>query len=368
MKVLIFNESLAPLGGVEVQTLYVAQQLAGRGHEVTVIYLHDGELHADFSAVCRNVVQVPTFRISRARGLRQLFQVLPTVRTIARCRSDVICVQRSGEIACALLAGRVARAPVVCYFHGFRPGGCGRRKGSYVSKFITVSKFIRDQWVSGGLEADWIEVVHNGVDQADYPIGGLDERRTARRQLGLPEDGFLALYYGRLDPLKGIGVLLDAWRLLGLDPTMNRLLVVGSPSGDAEGEAYGEEIRAGAPPGCHWLPSRQDVTGPLHAADVVVVPSIVEEAFSRSVIEGMSTGRPVVAARIGGIPEILEERFSRLLFEAGDAVALAEVVRSVMHWRENEPELADACSAHIRQHFTGQAMIDGIERVFTGAA
>ena len=33
---------------------------------------------------------------------------------------------------------------------------------------------------------------------------------------GLPQEGFVALYYGRLDPEKGIDVLLDAWRRLGV--------------------------------------------------------------------------------------------------------------------------------------------------------
>jgi glycosyltransferase involved in cell wall biosynthesis len=51
---------------------------------------------------------------------------------------------------------------------------------------------------------------------------------------------------------------------------------------------------------------RRDVITPLHAADVVVVPSTYDEPFGRAVIEGMATGRPVVTSRVGGMPEILE--------------------------------------------------------------
>jgi glycosyltransferase involved in cell wall biosynthesis len=236
-----------------------------------------------------------------------------------------------------------------------------------VAKFIAVSRFIREEWLSIGLEPDSIDVVHNGVDSKDYPFGGLAERARARRALGLPEDGFLALYCGRLDPVKGIEVLLDAWRLLGLDPAGNRLLVVGSPEPDAEGAAFGQALVEGAPPGCHWLPSRRDVTTPFHAADVVVVPSLVKESFGRVVVEAMVTGRPVVAARVGGIPEILDGEFSRFLFDRGDAASLADRLIAVADWREREPTLAEVCRAHVKENFTGQAMVDGIERVLLEA-
>jgi glycosyltransferase involved in cell wall biosynthesis len=105
------------------------------------------------------------------------------------------------------------------------------------------------------------------------------------------------------------------------------------------------------------------VITPLHAADVVVVPSKVE-AFPRAVIEAMSTGRPVVAARTGGIPEMLDGEFSRFLFDPGDSASLADRLRSIVDWREREPTLAEACTAHVLAHFTGQAMVDGIEKVF----
>ncbi|HVB92668.1 MAG TPA: glycosyltransferase family 4 protein [Acidimicrobiales bacterium] len=367
MRILIFDESLAPIGGVEVQTLFVCRELARRGHEIDLVYLQDGELHSEFQEVCRKVTQVPTFRFSRKRPIHSGRRLVSLIRAVLSSRPDVICVQRTGEIAGALVAGRLARAPVVCHLHGFRSGGCGRRKGSQVAKFIAVSNFIKDKWVAEGLEPSWIEVVHNGVEPTAYPFGGAEMRGPARRMLGLPEGGFLALFYGRLEPIKGVEVLLDAWKLLKLDPKDNRLLLVGSAASDAEGAAYEKSLLSRDSRGCHWSPSRRDVITPLHAADVVVVPSKVE-AFPRAVIEALATGRPVVAARTGGIPEMLKGEFSRFLFIPGDSASLADRLQSVVAWREREPALAQACTAHVLAHFTGQVMVDGLEEIFQMAA
>jgi glycosyltransferase involved in cell wall biosynthesis len=223
---------------------------------------------------------------------------------MARARPDVIYPQRPEEIVAGIIGGRLARAPVVLHLHGFETLRRVVLAGRFGVRYIAVSHFIRDFWVEAGLDPHTIEVVHNGVDPRDYPFGGLAERARARADLGLPPDAFVVLYFGRIDAEKGAEVLLDAWRRLGIRPETGRLRLVGSPR--LTGEGYMIRLRENAPPGCHWLPMRRDVITPLHAADVVVVPSTYDEPFGRAVIEGMATGRPVVTSRVGGMPEILE--------------------------------------------------------------
>ena len=103
---------------------------------------------------------------------------------------------------------------------------------------------------------------------------------------------------------------------------------------------------------------------PLHAADVAVVPSIWEEPFGRTVIEGLSTGRPVLASRGGGIPEILDGPMARFLFGRGDADDLARLIGEVREWRTTEPELAEACAGLVRERFSLAAMVDRVEAAF----
>jgi len=62
-------------------------------------------------------------------------------------------------------------------------------------------------------------------------------------------------------------------------------------------------------------------------ADVVVFPVIWDEPWGLVPLEAMGMGRPVVATGRGGSAEYLRDGENALLFEAGDAVALADAVR-----------------------------------------
>jgi len=234
----------------------------------------------------------------------------------------------------------------------------------HVGRFVVISQFVADQWLASGLDPEKVGVVRNGIDPAAYPVGGLAERSAARRELALPEDAYVVAYVGRLDREKGVDVALSAWRLLDLSPEAARLLVVGSPTVKDDADAYRAELEALAGPGVTFLPGRADVVGPLHAADVVVVPSRWDEPFGRAVIEALSTGRPVLAPRVGGIPEILEGPMTRFLFEREDTEALAGHLSALRGWREREPELAETSRSWVEQRFTLATMVDGLEAAF----
>jgi glycosyltransferase involved in cell wall biosynthesis len=293
----------------------------------------------------------------------------PAVAVAAAKRPDVVYPNRFAEIVWAVMAGRLSRAPVVCHLHEVRHKRPGGLPNTHVRRFIAVSDSLRSEWVSIGLNPDLVEVVHNGVSLDDYPLGGEEERSAAREILGLPANAFVALYYGRLDREKGVDVLLDAWGRLGMEGDEGRLLLVGSASAHlSDGASEVEWLRAKEPPHCVWLPARPDVVTPLHAADVVVLPSVWSDPLPRVVIESMATGRPVLASRVGGIPEMLSGEFTRFLFESRDAHGLADGLRSLVGWRTNEPGLAEACRSHVRDHFSFDSMVNGIEKVLLSAA
>ena len=236
MDVTIGVHSMAPVGGTEINAFQVARGLAGRGHVVDLLAARDGALAAQYRTFCRSVSRRPVFDFARSSAPRDLLRMLPAVVSAARKNPDVVYPNRFAEIVWAAAVGRLSGAPVVCHLHEIRHARPGAFPNEHVERFIAVSDFLRNEWVEVGLNAERIDVVHNGVSCDDYPVGGDEERMTARARLGLPQEGFVALYYGRLDPEKGIDVLLDAWRKLGLGGDEGTLLVVGSPSAHLEGK------------------------------------------------------------------------------------------------------------------------------------
>ena len=209
---------------------------------------------------------------------------------------------------------------MVCHEHGHSDHLDQRRIDRlrrHVDRFVMVSDFIAELWLESGLDPDKVDVVFNGVDPAEYPLGGDEERSAARHALGLGQEPFVVTYFGRLDREKGVHVLLEAWRQLDFGPDEARLLVVGSSTVQLDAAAYQAELHALATDTVRFIPGQRDVVTPLHASDVVVVPSVWQEPFGRTVIEALSTGRPVLASRVGGIPEILSGPLGALPVRTG---------------------------------------------------
>jgi len=134
----------------------------------------------------------------------------------------------------------------------------------------------------------------------------------------------------------------------------------------AMSRAGGTELNA--PEGCFWLPKQADVVVPLHAADVVVAPSLWDEPFGRVIIETVATGRPAVVSRIGGTPEVLDGAFERFLVEPGDAGMLASALAGLVDWRHHEPALATLCRDRVRDRFSVDQMVKGVEGSLGAAA
>ena len=369
MNLTIGVHSMAPAGGTELNVFQVSRGLAQRGHVIDLISPRDGSLADGYRTFCRSVTRPPVFDFARSTAARDLVRMTPAVVTAARKKADVIYPNRFAEIVWAAAAGRISGSPVVCHLHEIRHARPGSFPNKHVRRFIAVSDFLRSQWTAVGLNPELIDVVHNGVSGDDYPYGGAEERAAARARLGLPQDGFVALYYGRLDPEKGIDVLLDAWRKLGMEGGEGTLLVVGSPSAHLEdGARVLEALQASAPPGCVWKPAQSDVVVLLHAADVVVVPSLWDEPCARVIVETLATGRPALVTRTGGSPEMLTGEFERFLVDPGDAAGLATALEGLVDWQKHDPTLGERCTAHVRDHFSLDLLVQGIERSLTAAA
>jgi glycosyltransferase involved in cell wall biosynthesis len=365
---LVTNVQLtSPTGGLEMHVLQVGRELAHRGHRVHLLYEQPGPLLSEYRSYCASVTQLDHLDYHFPSGRRgRLFaqaQLAPAIWAAARRGPDVFYGNRVLASGWAIPAGIATRRPVVLHEHGYADLGARRIDllNRHVDRFLMISRFVAAPWLADGLDPAKVEIVHNGIDPADYPVGGLEERAAARRALGLPAEAFVVAYVGRLDAEKGVDVLLEAWRALDRVGEEARLLVVGSSVVDHDGGAHLSRLRRLADDDVVFLPARRDVVTPLHAADVSVVPSVWDEPFGRSVIEGLATGRPVIATRVGGIPEILVGPLEDLLVERRDVRGLAARLAVLRGWQVREPELADRCTSRVRTAFTLERMVDRVE-------
>jgi len=227
LRILMYARSLRREGGTEISSVQIARALSDRGNSVNLLYEREGQLLTEYLSFCRSVtrVHIAVERFSLRDGTR----IVPAIWSGVRCRPDVIYVHTFRDVICGRLTGALTHAPVVCHLRDMFHDTATHRLRSWADRYIAVSAATRDSWVSDGIDKTRVDVVHTGIDPMMYPAGGQVERLEARKVLGLRSDAFVALYYGRLDVDKGIDVLFDAWRLLGMSADEGRLVLQGRP-------------------------------------------------------------------------------------------------------------------------------------------
>jgi glycosyltransferase involved in cell wall biosynthesis len=153
-----------------------------------------------------------------------------------------------------------------------------------------------------------VRVVPSGFDPARFPWPWPKSSEKP------PQDRKVILFAGLVQEwMKGFHVLKEAVDQLSTVRNDFEVWVTEDPLG-----RQGELVR---PIG--WQ-SQQDLPQVIRHSDIVVVPTIAEEALGRAAVEAMACGRPVVASRIGGLPWTVPDGGTGLLFEPGNSRDLAQ--------------------------------------------
>ena len=191
-----------------------------------------------------------------------------------------------------------------------------------------------------GADPERVEIVAPGVDHAFFAPG---DQRQARRAVGLDVEEAMILFVGRIQPLKGLTVAVDALAALGDRPRAT-LVVVGGPSGPhgaAELIAVTERVQR------HGLQGRVRRVAPqphatlstyYRAADVCVVPSR-SESFGLVALEAAACGVPVVAAAVGGLTSLVDHGSTGYLVDDRDPAVYASHLQTVLADRELAAEM-----------------------------
>jgi len=106
-----------------------------------------------------------------------------------------------------------------------------------------------------------------------------------------------------------------------------------------------------------WL-SQQELPRHLRAADVVVVPTVAQEALGRTAVEAMGAGRPVVASRLGGLPFVVSDGVTGRLFEPGNAQDLARQIEVLLDDPRMRERMGEAGRQRFEQRFDWAAVIE----------
>jgi D-inositol-3-phosphate glycosyltransferase len=207
-----------------------------------------------------------------------------------------------------------------------------------------------------GYDADpaRVAVINPGVDLQVFQPGS---QRLARQQLGLPPDGVVLVFAGRVQPLKAPDVVLRAAaQMVADDPGLaGRLTVafVGGPSGTGRADPDGltglaRQLGLGGmirlEPPC----PQPELARWYRAASIVMVPSY-SESFGLVAMEAQACATPVVAAAVGGLRTAVRHGVSGILVDSRDPARYARAAAELIA----DPAALARLSAGARAHASG---------------
>lgn len=177
-----------------------------------------------------------------------------------------------------------------------------------------------------GIPADRVDVVPHGNYLSFVPPPG--DREAARREIGVPRDAKVLLFFGQIKQVKGLDLLLRAMPgILGEVPSAF-LVVAGRPWREDAGYYLGLARELGVEDRCNlhfrYIPDGE-VAGFFTAADLLVCP--YRKIYQSGVaLLGMSFGTALVASDLPPMRELIRDGENGFLFASGDANDLAAVV------------------------------------------
>ncbi len=367
---IVSAQYLPHTGGVENYVANLSRELAGRGHEVTILTSGaDREIRTEINENGVEIIRLPSYQLMNGR--------FPFLKTNGRLRAfmkefrkrtfDLMFVNVR-FYTLSLYAVRLAkRMGVRCVLldHGSSHVNTGGKlttklgelyehmitmlEKRYCKEFACVSRQ-GTQWVKHfGIQTD--VVLPNAVTVSAFEKMINDRRRDFRAEYGIPKEHTVIAFVGRLTLEKGIGELVEAVKRIGRDDVW--LL--------AAGEGYLlDEMQATCTEQTRFVGRipLPEVVSLLCDSNIFCLPS-VSEGFPTSVLEAVMCGTYVITTYCGDAKEIVRDADHGVILPDNGVDGLTEAIRNALDaGDEARRAAAERCLQIVLENYTWNKTAD----------
>jgi len=389
VRILHFCNYADLIGGAEVYAHGLVESLRKRGHEVALFGASPGD---EVDRTGLRVIQRPVY--DPLRLVRDPAALAAVREYVQRFRPDVLHVHNVFSVALEVLHYLgTCGVPLLHTVHDFQllcpnswcvrgdgtacPGGAGAQcfqhqcQTNYpydawdvylaslrqrLTSSCTRIAVAPSSYLVGHLRANgWREVRHLPYF-VDFPAGPRSKQRT----------GHELLYVGRLEPEKGVGVLLAALPEILRGFSAVRLTLIGGGSQLPALRQQADQLGLG--PAVRFVPRipRQEISAHYATAEVCILPSVWSENSPLVAYECMQSGLPLVGSRLGGITELIEG--VGFTFTPGDHRDLARTVVRFLRLPLTERESLSDAAINRAQSFDRENHLRAIESMYAELA
>ena len=332
--------------------------LAKSGHDVTILTCDTNAYLEEYQKAGLKIIILASLKKHSWAVIKQIHQY------IKQHSIDVVYATESNGIPNAAFGCLGTKAKMIAY-RGTSGGMYKTDPSNYlcmlhpringvicVSSAVTVN--VKNK-VRSSIKAN-IETIYKGHDLAWYQDPAAD-----LKLLGSDDKFFNVLCVGSPRPHKGTHILLDAVKELN-DLDDLRIILVGD---NLEKQPFIDQI-ANSGMANHIILTgfRNDVPAIAKACDILVLPSLSKEGLTRTVLESLSNGTPVVASANDGVVETIENGINGYLVPIGDASAIAQKIRMLYQDCEHLKKLANNATSIIKDKMSHSKTSEKMENYF----
>lgn len=383
----VFIEQDSQLGGVEMTTLITASRLDHSRYSPLVICPTTGELVSRLERAgvpIKILPRPPFFSITTRLGRRlvpnplAIFATLCSlVRTINPTRRLLISEQAQLVVTKGLLAhlyggAAAARAGIPCIWHVQEVINASSLGGLYLKVFnvaarrwanliLVDSSALKDQFLSSIRSGCRVRVLYNGIDTKKFapngPVARFDWLPAG------PNKPLIIGHVGRIVPLKGQRILLEAFNKIAKEFPLMHLVFAGVPLFDTDHYLIDLQQRTselGLIDRVHFIGFVDRVPDLLRLFDLFIHPSI-EADSPLSVLEAMAVGLPVIASAVPGTTDLFKDGKEGLLVPPSDIKALANKITDLLQNPSERSRLGHSARAAAIKRYDQDVYIRSLE-------
>ncbi len=343
------------VGGVETGTVDFAKYLREKGHHAVVVS-NGGPLVQELAIAGVTHYTLPVHK----KSLRSILSCIKSLRDIILTdKIDIVHARSRVPAWIAFFACRKTPAEFLTTCHGYYSKHLFSAVMGYSKLIIVPSQVIGRHMVDDfKVPAQNVRCIPRSVD--------LQRFNTSREEKSKNTQPVISIV-GRITPLKGHMYFLRAMaQVLRKMPQVKVWVIGDAPLGK---ETYREELqvlvrRLGLSDCVEFLGTRQDVAQLLAKTDLLVMSSIVPEAFGRVILEAQAVGVPVVATSVGGVVEIIDHEKTGLLVLPKDSEAIADACLRILSDKKFARQLVVGARQKLESKFTLRHMADSTIEVY----
>lgn len=316
------------VGGAKSHVLSLVKEL-GKHIEVKLISFRPGPFADDAKAMGINVEVVKTGSI-----VKDVKRVLEIINTEGY---EILHSHGAKANMISVIAKRFMRLPTVTTVHSdyrldylqsiFKRlsfGVINTVALRFIDYYIGVSKNFKEMLVKRKFDPELIFTVYNGID-FDTPVQEYSKSDFLKKYnlTNINEDDIIVGILARLDPVKGLGVFLNAAKLVLKRHPGVKFVIAGD--GKERKSLEKKAVSLGIRKSVYFLGHINDPYNCINALDINLLTSL-SESFPYVILEGARLKKATISSNVGGISDLIESGNNGFLFNPGDHRTLADYI------------------------------------------